>query len=247
MKIAFCGKGGVGKSTLASLTCYALLAKGYQVLAIDADPSPHLARLLGFREEKIVPLAEMRELLAERAQKNGPFYVLNPHVEDLPEKFMLRKGALRLMVLGAIRVAGAGCACPEQTVLRHLLTLLLLEAKEAVVLDMEAGVEHFGRGTVASVDHLLVVVQPYRGSIETAQRIGQLARQLGIEQLHFVGNALRSPEDQSFLEEALGHKLLASFFWEESLAKAERQGKPLGEIDAEAHKEVLKMLSKLEA
>lgn len=247
MKIALCGKGGVGKSTLAALICQALVRRGYKVLAIDADPSPHLARLLGFEEaEKIVPIAEMKDLLAERAQKDGPFYVLNPRVEDLPQKFMRQKGALRLMVLGAIRVAGAGCACPEQTVLRHLLTLLLIEAREAVVLDMEAGVEHFGRGTVAGVDFLLVVVQPYRGSLETARRIKELAGELGLRNVFFVGNALRSSEDQTFIEGELGEALLTAFPWDETLARAEREGQSLDEVSSLAHDLALQLVHRLE-
>ncbi len=246
MKIALCGKGGVGKSTLAVLLSEALLAKGYEVLAIDADPSPHLARLFGFEEaEKVIPIAEMKDLLAERSQKDGPFYCLNPKVDDLPERFMLRRGPLRLMVLGAIREAGVGCACPEQTVLRRLLALLLLRAKEAVIIDMEAGVEHFGRGTVVGVDFLLVVVQPYRGSIETTKRIRVLADQLGLKNVFLVGNTVR-PGDQAFLERELGEELLAAFPFDEVLLQTEREGRPLNQVAGPLREIALALISRLE-
>ncbi len=247
MKIAICGKGGVGKSTLAVLLSEALLKRGYEVLAIDADPSPHLARLMGFAEAyKVVPIAEMKDLLAERSQKDGPFYILNPKVDDLPEKFMLRQGALRLMVLGAIREAGSGCACPEQTVLRSLLSILLLKAKEAVVVDMEAGVEHFGRSTVCGVDFLLIVVQPYRGSIETARKIRELARQLRLKNVFIIGNALYGKEDKKFIENELGEGLFSIFLFDKALIEAEREGRPLMSVSPEALNIAYKLIQKLE-
>ncbi|RUM89774.1 MAG: carbon monoxide dehydrogenase [Thermodesulfatator sp.] len=235
MKIAFCGKGGVGKSTIAALLCRALRERGLSVLAIDADPSPHLGRLLGFREEeKLVPLAEMRELLAERAQKSGPYYTLNPRIEDLPEKFMLVRDGLRLMVLGAIREAGGGCACPEQTVLRRLLSHLVLQAQEAVVVDMEAGVEHFGRATVVPMDFILVVVQPYRGSLETAKQILRLATELKLSNVLIVGNTMRTPEDEALVREGLGTTPVISFPEDPEVAAAERAGRSLLEIEGPA-------------
>ncbi len=228
MKIAFCGKGGVGKSTIAALLCGALLDAGYEVLAIDADPSPHLGRLLGFSEtERLTPLSEMRELLAERAQKQGPYYTLNPRIEDLPERFMLTRDGLRLMVLGAIREAGGGCACPEQTVLRRLLSFLILQAREAVVVDMEAGVEHFGRSTVVPMDFILVVTQPYRGSLETTRQILRLARDLHLEKVVVVGNAVRGPEDERYLASFLGVEPILSFPEDPEILRAEREGRSL--------------------
>lgn len=247
MKIAVCGKGGVGKSTITALLAEAFLQQGYQVLAIDADPSPHLARLLGFAQEKeVVPLAEMKELLLERAQKDGPFYVLNPKVDDLPEKFMLRRNGLKLMVLGAVREAGGGCACPEQTVLRRLLSLLLLQSKEVVLVDMEAGVEHFGRATVSSIDAVLVVVQPYRGSLETARQIYDMAKDLRVKNVFFVGNALRRDEDKAFMEQALPEPLLVTFPWDEALLDWERQGRPLGDYQGPSKEVALELAQKLE-
>ncbi len=247
MKIAICGKGGVGKSTLAVLLTEAFIKKGYEVLAIDADPSPHLARLMGFAEaDKVVPIAEMKDLLAERSQKDGPFYTLNPKVDDLPEKFMLHKGSLKLMVLGAIREAGVGCACPEQTVLRRLLTILILKAKEAVVVDMEAGVEHFGRSTVCSVDFLLVVVQAYRGSIETARKIKELAKQLGLKNVFLVGNALQGKEDGKFIENELGEKLLSAFPFDKALFDAERKGNALMSVSPKAVSIACELIERLE-
>jgi len=246
MKLAICGKGGVGKSTIAALLCEALLEQGFQVLAIDADPSPHLARLLGFAgAEEVVPLAEMKELLAARAEKDGPFYSLNPKVDDLPEKFMLHRDGLKLMVLGAVREAGGGCSCPEQTVLRRLLSLLLLQSKEAVVVDMEAGVEHFGRATVSAIDAVLVVVQPYRGSLETAKQIERMAKDLRISNIYFIGNQVNTPEDEEFLNKELGTPLLLSFPRDEEILRLERAGLPLKKARGKSREVALKLAQEL--
>ncbi len=229
MKIAICGKGGVGKSTISAVLIGALAEQGRKVLAIDADPSPHLARLLGLPEGDIpVPIAKMQDLLQDRTQRNGPFYNMNPRVEDLPEKFMQKVNTnIKLMVLGAIPQGGSGCACAENAVLRNLLNLLLLTPDEDIVLDMEAGVEHLGRGTIASAEHIFIVVQPYRGSIETAAKIDSMARDLDIPSLKIIANNITDQEDIAFIRETTGTEPYAVFPASNSVKKAERKGLPV--------------------
>ncbi len=233
MKIAISGKGGVGKtSILAILACH-LRRMGKEVLLIDADPSPHMAQTIGIEDPSgVVPIAEMKDLLRERSgkQEGSPFYNINPKVDDLPERFMLEKDGLRLMVLGAIQTAESGCACAENTVLKRLLTKLLLSPSQFVLVDMEAGVEHLGRGTVARADYLIIVVIPSRSGVRTAKKIQELARQARIPRIGFIGNLVAGAEDERFLAEALGEPPIACFPDTPLIRRAERAGRPLTEI-----------------
>ncbi len=246
MKIAICGKGGVGKSTVCAFLIKALLDKGKKVLAIDADPSPHLARLLGFDDSNITPIAQMKELLNERSGRNGPFYNLNPKVDDLPDKLMKKKGALNLMVLGAIQQGGGGCACADNAVLRNLLNRLLLSKNEDIVLDMEAGVEHLGRGTIASVDHILIVVQPYRGSLETADKIDRFARDLKIDSLHIVANNCQNDEDVKFIQQMCGRVPIGVFYTSSEVKRAERNGIAITDADPQMLEIASQIISQME-
>jgi CO dehydrogenase maturation factor len=246
VKIAVSGKGGVGKTTVSAFLINSLAGQGRRVLAIDADPSPHLARVLGFEDAgDIRPIAEMSELLQERSERDGPFYRLNPKVDDLPDRFMREEGNVRLMVLGAVKQGGAGCACADNAVLKGLLNILLLSPDEDIVLDMEAGVEHLGRGTIASVDHLLIVVQPYRGSLETAEKIQALAGDLRLERLGIIANQVRDEEDLSYIEEYFGVRPVGVFPAADEVRAAERSGMPIYEASPDSQRAARDLIAAL--
>jgi CO dehydrogenase maturation factor len=154
MKLAISGKGGVGKTTFSSLLIRTLSDSGKKVLAIDADPDANLAAALGIENaHKIVPISEMKEMIFERTESQpgsiGGFFKLNPKVDDLPETLRCpaKKDNIKLMRLGSVKKGGGGCICPESTLLRALITHIVLARDEVVVMDMEAGIEHLGRAT----------------------------------------------------------------------------------------------------
>lgn len=233
MKIAISGKGGVGKTLLSALLSKIFAEAGYSVIAIDADPDSNLAATLGYSHpEKIVPISEMADLIEERTgAKPGtiaPYYKLNPKVDDLPEKYSVKLDGIRLMVMGRIKRGGTGCYCPEGTLLQALLAHLLIARNEVVVLDMEAGIEHLGRGTSRAVDSLIVVVEPGRRSIETAERINELARDIGVKNITVVGNKVRTEEDKEFIKSSLpGFEILGFIPYDTAVVESDLAGRPV--------------------
>ena len=205
MKIAISGKGGVGKTLLASLLSKIFVQSGYSVIAIDADPDANLAATLGFPDpDSITPISEMSDLIQERTGarpgESAPYFKLNPKVDDIPEKYAREMDGIRLMLMGRVKRGGAGCYCPESALLQTLMGHLLLARNEVVIMDMEAGIEHLGRGTARAVDELIVVVEPGRRSIETAHNVRNLAAEIGIQNLAIVGNKVRNESDRDFIE-----------------------------------------------
>jgi CO dehydrogenase maturation factor len=236
-KLAVSGKGGVGKTTWAALLAGAYAKRGDNVLAIDADPSPCLANALGLPPElaqEIVPIAEMEELIYERTGAKpgttGGYFRLNPKVDDIPERFSAVYKGIRLLQLGHVEKGGSGCICPESTLLKALVTHLLLGRRDVVILDMYAGTEHLGRGTAAAVDAFLIVVEPSARSLATAKQIEQLARDINIQHLFVLANRVRSDADRAFIV-ANGPKLplLGVLPEDPAVLEADRLGLPVYE------------------
>ncbi len=208
MKIAISGKGGVGKTTLSASLAAALALQDRLVIALDADPDSNLASALGVPDgESITPLADMHDMIAERTGTDGDlsgYFKLNPKVDDIPEDYARKIGNIRLLVLGGIAKGGSGCICPATTVLKTLLLHLLVGRNDAIIMDMEAGIEHLGRATAQSMDALVLVVNDSRWSINTALRAAGLAGDLGMKKLFAVANRVTESTDIDAIAEKLG-------------------------------------------
>ena len=230
MKIAVSGKGGVGKTTFAALLIRKFNEMGMHVLAIDADPDANLAGAIGIADaDKIVPISEMKDLAYERTEAQpgtiGGFFKLYPRVDDLPDSLSARLGNIKMMRLGGIKKGGSGCICPESTLLRALVTHIVLDRNEVVVLDMEAGIEHLGRATARAVDKLIVIVEPGRRSIDTAEHIKKLASEIKLDAIAVVGNKIRSDSDIKFLKSNLPQFEFLGFLpYDNTLIEADLKG-----------------------
>jgi CO dehydrogenase maturation factor len=237
-KIAITGKGGVGKTSFASLIAYILAERGHKVYAIDADPNATLAHALGFPPElsaQVTPIVEMGDLIQERTGARpgeyGKMFKLNPRVDDIPQRFSVAHRGIHLLQMGTVRGAGAGCVCPENAVLKTLVTYLLLREKETVILDMVAGLEHLGRGTAGAVDAMFAVVEPGARSIQTAKAIAALANELGVAQFWIVANKVRNQRDEAFIRDHLDDLPIAGALpYSDQAIEADMQSKALYDL-----------------
>ena len=233
MKIAISGKGGTGKTMLASFLSIIFAGSSRSVLAIDADPNANLAATLGFpHPERIIPISEMGDLIEQRTGARPgeatPYFKLNPKVDDIPEKYWVEHNGIKLMVMGRLKRGGSGCYCPENALLEALVAHLLLQRDEMVIMDMVAGVEHLGRATAKAVDEMIVVMEPGKGSIETAYRIRELAKDIGLQNITAVGNKIRSDKDRDFLISRMpSFEFLGFIPYDQAIVEADLAGSPL--------------------
>lgn len=257
-KIAIGGKGGVGKTTVCAIWAQLFAESGFDVLAIDADPNTTLASAFGIAPQQCPePLIKMKQLIAERTGTSkeavGAYFRLNPKVSDLPEKYWLEvntlkplAGTLKLLALGAITQAGAGCACPEGTFLKALLRHTILQRQELVLVDLAAGVEFMGRASVQGIDAFVAVVEPGSRSIETANNISKMAKELGIGCVGTIANKITEPAQAEVIKSQLKDTvLLGTLRYSRSLQEADLRRTPVFGADAEVTEHLKQAKNKL--
>jgi len=232
MKIAVSGKGGVGKTTISALLAKAFADRN-RVYLIDADPDANLAGALGIRNsQELVPLVARKEMIKERTLADGSSLLLkmNPHIDDIPDKFGIDVAGMRLLLLGTIYKGGAGCACPENTFLRSLLSHLILGTEDVVIVDMAAGVEHLGRATVQGIDMLLVVVEPGLRSVNTALQTRKLARDINLTRVLVVANKISDESQLDFIRGRLEDmEIFYAFPYSEEVHNCDASGQAIFE------------------
>lgn len=252
MKLAVTGKGGVGKTTFAATLARLYAAEGRPVLAADVDPDANLGLALGLTEEEvnaIVPVSKMKQLAKERtgANESNTFYKLNPEVSDLPDKLSREIGGVRLLVMGTVDTGGSGCVCPEHVMLKAILSNLVFRRDDVVIMDMEAGLEHLGRGTASMMDQFVVVIEPGARSIQTYTRIKELAKDIGITRVRVVANKIRDDGDRAFIRSRIpADDLLGFISYSPEVIEADRRGLSPYDCAPAALEEIRAIKAKLE-
>ena len=247
MKLAITGKGGVGKTTLASTLARLYADEGRTVLAADVDPDANLGLALGLTQEEvdeIVPISKMRTLVEERTGANAAnkFFKLNPYVADIPDTFSKDVNGVKLLVMGTVDVGGSGCVCPEHVMLKAILSALTYRKDDVVIMDMEAGLEHLGRGTCESMEQFIVVIEPGARSVQTYRNVKRLAEGLGVKKVRVVANKIRDEKDEVFVRDRIPESDLLGFVhYNTEVIDADRQGKAPYDVSQSATDEIRKI------
>jgi len=244
MKVAITGKGGVGKTTLSSTLARLYASEGRTVLAADVDPDANLGLALGFTEEEvnsIVPISKMRKLVEERTGANSlnKFFKLNPQVGDIPDTYAKEINGVKLLVMGTVETGGSGCVCPEHVMLKAILANLVFRKDDVVIMDMEAGLEHLARGTASLMDQFTVVIEPGARSIQTYEKVKQLARDIGVTRVRVVANKVRDEDDEAYLRSRIPEEdLLGMIHYNAEVIDADRRGISPYDVSAKAVEEI---------
>jgi CO dehydrogenase maturation factor len=231
LKIAVAGKGGVGKTTVSAVLAQLFSQDGSDVLAVDADPDANLCAAFGVSPDECPePLINMKPLIGERTGTGrdavGVYFKLNPKVSDLPEKHWHTVNGVKLLAMGGIEQAGSGCACAKGSFLKALLSHTILQRKEVVFVDLDAGVECMGRASILGIDALIIVVEPGSRSIETATNIAHMSKDLGVKLVAVIVNKITSPAQLDVIREKVQLPILTGIEYSPLIQQADldRQG-----------------------
>ncbi len=257
MKICVSGKGGVGKTTFAGTLARLLARDGMDIIAIDADLDHNLHSPLGLSREEVedlTPLSEMKDIIKDRTGADpdafGSVFRLNPEVSDLPQRLWVNgPDDIKFILMGTMKQGGAGCACPANVLLKSFLKYMFLKDYN-VIMDMEAGIEHLGRGTAKYADALIIIVEPTLNSMGTAKKIINLSEDIGLKKVYVVGNKVANAEEERFIR---GHfdDILGIIPFDHKVREGEMDGKSLVDFTAsaalDAISEIKDLIKKIES
>ncbi len=236
-KIAVCGKGGAGKTTVVTLLANVMAEQGYKVLLIDTDDSNHgLPRMLGLEKEPTALLTLLSRFSDDKTSSHAKWLLKDKiAITDIPEKYIATKGNLKFMMSGKITDPFEGCACLMAGVARDLLSKLVLEPSEKVIVDTEAGVESFGRGVERSVDTVLTVVEPSFESLSLSEKISYMAEGIGVNTVKALLNRVPSEKIEKKMIERLSKaniESIGSIYFDLKVNEDAFEGNALGESAA---------------
>ena len=209
MRLAVAGKGGSGKTTISATLARSLARGDFEVVAIDGDPNPNLGAALGIGRadrDGLRPLS--RTLVREEELEGGRvrLRLTKPLMEVAREYGVLGPDGVRLMLTTQIEHAGGGCVCSAHAVVRDIIGAAEPSDREVILLDMEASLEHMGRGTMRDVETLVIVTEPYFRSLESAGRLHALATELKIPRVVAVANKVRNSEEEQAINDFCGKR-----------------------------------------
>ncbi len=231
-KIAVCGKGGTGKSTIVALMTNALRQAGYLVLVMDTDESnPGLYRLFGF-DQQPRPLMALLERFSLGETKPETEWLKQDEilVQDIPSEYLLECDSLKFLMAGKIADPFQGCACSIADIARGFIEKLVLKDREIVLIDMEAGIESFGRGVERGVDTVLVVVEPSFESLALAEKISYMSDGIGVNKVMAIPNKVPSEKVEERIIEELENKkikVIGTIYFDSQINEASLEGKTL--------------------
>lgn len=211
-RVVVTGKGGVGKTSLTALLARLLARDGHRVLALDADPQMNLPYAIGLpvaQARALVPISQNRAYVEEKTGASsdagwGLYFRLNPDASDAVERYAVDgPDGVQVMVMGTTVQPAAGCLCPENTLLAGVVEAMNLREREAILMDTQAGVEHFGRALAKGFHHALVVCDPTFNAVQVAVHAARLAAEMGIPAVHLVANRVRDAGEAARLEARL--------------------------------------------
>lgn len=240
MKILICGKGGCGKSTLSVMLARAFDAMGRQVLLVDADESnfgiPHLIGVdppMDLMESFGGKKGFKQKLNASFPSDDEGIFDKKQSIADIAAGCVSQTGGIRVVSIGKIHHFGEGCACPMGMLASRFLSSLVLADNEIVIVDTEAGVEHFGRGVIAQGDVVIGVVDPTAESLKLAGKMREMADNAG-KPVYFVINKNEAEVESLILENLDSKRVVARFPKDNALFMSSLRGRPIEQVDETA-------------